>query len=71
MTQSPFVSIQRWAYVAGATPSEALINLARYLEETDFYLEEEQTVVVLSRDPDEEQYRAGLCVSWRAEEKLP
>ena len=80
MTNEAYVSIQRWAYVAGPTAAQALRNLADYLErllENDVNeavngLDDNIVPVMLFRydydeigDPD--CYRAGLCVSWTSE----
>lgn len=80
MTNEAYVSIQRWAYVAGPTPGQTLRNLADYMDrafdndvdEAINGLDDNIVPIMLCRDEsceegDPDCYRAGLCVSWTPE----
>ena len=73
----PYISIQRWVYLSGPTPGQALRNLADYLDRAiadDEVNGLDDSIVPIMlcldegcEDGDADCYRVGMCVSWTPE----
>lgn len=76
MNHKTTISLQRWLYVRGNSIPASIRNLADEIEKFKASEDEHKVcfdetnycIVEISYDEDIEEYRSGICVSWKKRE---